>query len=73
MEPIFPGKNAMDQLVEIIKVIGTPNTSDINAMNPFHKANSIKIPDVKAIELKNVFYLNFSYSKINVINKRLNF
>jgi len=41
-------------LVEIIKVIGAPNTSDINSMNPNYKVGSIKIPDVKPIELKNV-------------------
>jgi len=36
-EPIFPGKSAVDQLVEIIKVIGTPTNNDIIAMNPDYK------------------------------------
>ena len=53
-EPIFPGKSAMDQLVEIIKIIGAPNQEDIISMNPDFKPNSIKFPNVKPIELKNV-------------------
>ncbi len=53
-EPIFPGKNAMDQLVEIIKIIGAPNQEDIISMNPDCKPNSLKLPNVKPIELKNV-------------------
>jgi hypothetical protein len=54
-EPIFPGKSAVDQLVEIIKVIGTPTSNDILAMNPDYKPNTMKIPVVKPIELKNLF------------------
>ena len=38
-------------------------------MNPeFKPSNSIKIPVVKPIELKNVKILNKSFLKINVIN-----
>lgn len=53
-EPIFPGKSAMDQLVEIIKIIGSPTQDDIICMNPESKPNSIKLPNVKPVELKNV-------------------
>jgi hypothetical protein len=59
-EPIFPGKSAVDQLVEIIKVIGTPTSNDILAMNPDYKPNTMKIPVVKPIELKNVIIFQFS-------------
>jgi serine/threonine protein kinase len=58
-EPIFPGKSAVDQLVEIIKVIGTPTSNDILAMNPDYKPNTMKIPVVKPIELKNVIIYHF--------------
>ena len=54
-EPIFPGKSALDQLVEIIKVIGTPDAQTILKMNPDYKANaSIKMPAVQPKELCNV-------------------
>lgn len=32
-EPLFPGASAVDQLVEIVKVLGTPTNSQITEMN----------------------------------------
>ncbi|CAE7744865.1 MSK-3 [Symbiodinium necroappetens] len=32
--PIFPGESGVDQLVEIIKVLGTPTREELMAMNP---------------------------------------
>ncbi|CAA6663641.1 unnamed protein product [Spirodela intermedia] len=32
--PLFPGESAVDQLVEIIKVLGTPTREEIKCMNP---------------------------------------
>ncbi len=32
--PLFPGESGVDQLVEIIKVLGTPTREEIHAMNP---------------------------------------
>lgn len=32
--PLFPGQTALDQLVEVIKVLGTPNKAEVTAMNP---------------------------------------
>merc|ERR1719330_2122671 len=33
-QPLFTGKDGIDQLVEIIKVLGTPNPQELQAMNP---------------------------------------
>ena len=33
-QPIFPGDSGVDQLVEIIKVLGTPTREQIKEMNP---------------------------------------
>lgn len=33
-QPLFPGESGVDQLVEIIKVLGTPSREEIHAMNP---------------------------------------
>nr|BAJ33892.1 unnamed protein product [Eutrema halophilum] len=33
-QPLFPGENSVDQLVEIIKVLGTPTREEIRCMNP---------------------------------------
>lgn len=44
-QPLFPGESAIDQLVEIIKILGTPTKSQILIMNPDY--NEIKFPMIK--------------------------
>mgnify|MGYP000905977291 FL=1 len=44
-QPLFPGDSATDQLVEIIKILGTPSKSQILEMNPNYK--EFKFPAVK--------------------------
>jgi len=34
--PLFPGKNTFSQLIEIVKIIGTPTDEQINLMNKEH-------------------------------------
>merc|ERR1712014_376334 len=33
-QPLFTGKDGISQLVEIVKVMGTPSAEDLKAMNP---------------------------------------
>jgi serine/threonine protein kinase len=35
-KPLFPGESGIDQLVEIIKILGTPSKEEIFAMNPHY-------------------------------------
>eukprot|EP00730_Choanoeca_flexa_P004893 TRINITY_DN11833_c0_g1_i1.p2 TRINITY_DN11833_c0_g1~~TRINITY_DN11833_c0_g1_i1.p2 ORF type:complete len:386 (+),score=63.72 TRINITY_DN11833_c0_g1_i1:387-1544(+) len=44
--PLFPGESGVDQLVEIIKVLGTPTREQIEAMNPSYR--TFKFPQIKA-------------------------
>ena len=44
-EPLFAGESAADQMVEIIKVLGTPNKDMVKKMNPEHK--DFKFPMIK--------------------------
>ena len=44
--PLFPGQSGVDQLVEIIKVLGTPSRDEIRAMNPNY--TEFKFPAVAA-------------------------
>lgn len=44
--PLFPGESGVDQLVEIIKVLGTPTKDQIEAMNPNYRA--FKFPQIRA-------------------------
>ncbi|KAF2069372.1 hypothetical protein CYY_009306, partial [Polysphondylium violaceum] len=52
-QPLFPGENGIDQLVEIIKVLGTPTKEQIHAMNPYY--TSFKFPEIKANPWSKVF------------------
>lgn len=44
-QPIFPGDSGVDQLVEIIKVLGTPTREQIREMNPNY--TEFKFPQIK--------------------------
>ncbi|KVH91167.1 Protein kinase, catalytic domain-containing protein, partial [Cynara cardunculus var. scolymus] len=35
-QPLFPGESGVDQLVEIIKILGTPTREEIKCMNPHY-------------------------------------
>ena len=52
-QPIFPGESGVDQLVEIIKVLGTPNKEQILAMNPNY--NEFKFPIIPKKPWEKVF------------------
>lgn len=52
-QPIFPGESAVDQIVEIIKILGTPNKGQILAMNPEY--NEFRFPIIKAYPWMKVF------------------
>lgn len=44
-QPLFPGESGIDQLVEIIKVLGTPTRDQIRTMNPNYMEH--KFPQIK--------------------------
>jgi glycogen synthase kinase 3 beta len=44
-QPLFPGESGVDQLVEIIKVLGTPTREEIKCMNPNY--TEFKFPQIK--------------------------
>ena len=51
-QPLFPGDSGVDQLVEIIKVLGTPTREEISAMNSNY--TEFKFPQIKACLWKKV-------------------
>jgi glycogen synthase kinase 3 beta len=51
--PIFPGESAVDQLVEIIKILGTPSKQQIYNMNPDY--NESKFPNIKPYPFQKLF------------------
>ncbi|VDM61640.1 unnamed protein product [Angiostrongylus costaricensis] len=64
--PIFPGGSALQQLVEIIKIVGIPTKEDILAMNQNHK--EMDLPTVKSIPLRKLFKGKGLSSAVNLLN-----
>ncbi|CAD5110635.1 DgyrCDS19 [Dimorphilus gyrociliatus] len=54
--PIFAGGNSVDQLVEIIKVRGTPKKNEIKSMNINYE--EFQLPEIKRQSLLKVFNAN---------------
>ena len=54
-QPLFPGESGIDQLVEIIKVLGTPSREQIKTMNPNYMEH--KFPQIKPHPFSKVSYL----------------
>ncbi|KAF5955249.1 hypothetical protein HYC85_008105 [Camellia sinensis] len=45
-QPLLPGESGVDQLVEIIKILGTPTREEIRCINPNY--TEFKFPQIKA-------------------------
>lgn len=69
--PLFPGESGADQLVEIIKILGTPNKEQILSMNP--KYNEFNFPQIKPIPWSKVFRQKLPADAIDFISKVLIF
>jgi len=68
-QPIFPGESGVDQLVEIIKVLGTPTREELMAMNPNY--TEFKFPQIKPHPWHKVFRSKTSPEAIDYISKPL--
>lgn len=55
-QPIFPGDSGVDQLVEIIKVLGTPTKEQIRQMNSNY--TEFKFPQIKPHPWSKVCFAN---------------
>ncbi len=56
-KPLFPGDSNVDQLVEIIKVLGTPTAEQIKSMNPSYQ--NFRFPTIITKDWKDVFFSSF--------------
>lgn len=52
-EPMFPGESGVDQLVEIIKILGTPTREQMRAMNPNY--TEFRFPVIRARSWNRIF------------------
>lgn len=67
--PIFPGSSGVDQLVEIIKVLGTPTKDELRYMNPSYQ--EFKYPVIAARPWTSIFRPSTAPDAIDLVSKML--
>ncbi|KAL5529419.1 GSK1 [Sanghuangporus baumii] len=70
-QPLFPGESGIDQLVEIIKVLGTPSREQIKTMNPNYMEH--KFPQIKPHPFHKVFRPRTAPEAIDLVAKLLEY
>lgn len=70
-QPLFPGDSGIDQLVEIIKILGTPSKEQIKTMNPNYMEH--KFPQIKPHPFSRVFRKNTPTDVIDLIESILRY
>ncbi|CAH8487197.1 unnamed protein product [Heterobilharzia americana] len=70
-QPIFPGESGVDQLVEIIKVLGTPSREQIHEMNPDYR--EFKFPQIKPHVWSKVFRPRVPSEAIQLVSQLLDY
>ncbi|RSH95608.1 regulator of ime2 [Saitozyma podzolica] len=70
-QPLFPGESGIDQLVEIIKVLGTPTREQIKTMNPNYMEH--KFPQIKPHPFTKVFRPRTPADAISLISNLLEY
>jgi len=68
-QPLFPGESGVDQLVEIIRILGTPTREEIRAMNSNY--TEFKFPQIKAQPWSKIFRSRVPTEAVDVVSKML--
>ena len=70
-QPIFPGDSGVDQLVEIIKVLGTPTREQIQQMNPNY--TEFRFPQIRPHPWGRVFRPRTPPDAIELVSRLLEY
>ncbi|CAL9132541.1 unnamed protein product [Musa textilis] len=70
-QPLFPGESAVDQLVQIIKVLGTPTREEIRCMNPSY--TEFRFPQIKAHPWHKIFHKRMPPEAIDLTSRLLQY
>ncbi|KAI3894074.1 hypothetical protein MKX03_013271 [Papaver bracteatum] len=70
-QPLFPGESGVDQLVEVIKVLGTPTREEIKCMNPNY--TEFKFPQIKAHPWHKVFHKRMPPEAVDLVSRLLQY
>lgn len=69
--PLFPGESGVDQLVEVIKILGTPTREEIKCMNPHY--TEFKFPQIKAHPWHKVFNKRLPSEAVDLVSRLLQY
>ncbi|EEC67328.1 hypothetical protein OsI_34360 [Oryza sativa Indica Group] len=70
-QPLFPGESGVDQLVEIIKILGTPTREEIRCMNPNY--SEFKFPQIKAHPWHKLFGKRMPPEAVDLVSRLLQY
>ncbi|XP_020100279.1 shaggy-related protein kinase alpha-like isoform X2 [Ananas comosus] len=70
-QPLFPGESGVDQLVEIIKILGTPTREEIKCMNPNY--TEFKFPQIKAHPWHKIFHKRMPAEAVDLVSRLLQY
>ncbi|PON62680.1 Glycogen synthase kinase [Trema orientale] len=70
-QPLFPGESGVDQLVEIIKILGTPTREEIRCMNPNY--TEFKFPQIKAHPWHKIFHKRMPPEAVDLVSRLLQY
>ncbi|KAK9273770.1 hypothetical protein L1049_018580 [Liquidambar formosana] len=70
-QPLFPGESGVDQLVEIIKILGTPTREEIKCMNPNY--SEFKFPQIKAHPWHKIFHKRMPPEAVDLVSRLLQY
>ncbi|TMW85949.1 hypothetical protein EJD97_022199 [Solanum chilense] len=70
-QPLFPGESGVDQLVEIIKILGTPTREEIRCMNPNY--TEFKFPQIKAHPWHKIFQRKMPPEAVDLASRLLQY
>ncbi|ORX97652.1 Pkinase-domain-containing protein [Basidiobolus meristosporus CBS 931.73] len=70
-QPLFPGDSSIDQLVEIIKVLGTPTREQIYSMNPHYVDH--KFPQIKPHPFSKIFRSRAPEDAVDLVTQLLDY
>ncbi|XP_075501079.1 shaggy-related protein kinase epsilon-like [Primulina tabacum] len=70
-QPLFPGESSVDQLVKIIKVLGTPTREEIKCMNPNYR--EFKLPQIKALSWHKMFHKRMPTEAVDLVSSLLQY
>ncbi|URE07873.1 hypothetical protein MUK42_20168 [Musa troglodytarum] len=70
-QPLFPGESGVDQLVQIIKVLGTPTREEIKCMNPNY--TEFKFSQIKAHPWHKIFHKRMPPEAVDLVSRLLQY